>query len=110
MKVNEKTLWLIGIGVLLAGYLALRNGVGSHGQTKWEPNGEVLGMVDYGPLINVTASPAHNIGDVVYSPVRYPVHCGENLTTLIHHGFDPLYANHPADQDWLYWPPSEVES
>jgi hypothetical protein len=110
MKLDEKSMWLIGIGILLAGYLALRNGIFTHGAPKWQPDGEVFGMVDYGSLANVTAAPEHNIGDVTYLPCRYPTRCGENITTLIIKGFDPLYANHPADQDWLYWPPSEVES
>lgn len=106
---NEHQQWLIGIGIILAGYLALRNGVFQTGSKQWQPEGEVVGMVDYGNVLSpVICEPQHHIGDVVYLPVRYPVHCGENITTLIHKGFDPLWQNKPADFAWMESPPSEV--
>lgn len=110
MKVNEHTQWLIGIGIVLAGYLALRNGVFQTGAKQWQPDGEVVGMVDYGQVLSpVICEPQHHIGDVTYLPVRYPVHCGENITTLINQGFDPLWQNKPADFAWMQRPPSEVD-
>jgi hypothetical protein len=110
MNMNEHTYWLAGIGILVGMYLALRNGVFTHGTQQFQPRGEVVGMVDYGNLTTVMAEPQHHIDPdgVVNLPVRYPVHCGENITTLITHGFDPLFQNKPADVAWMVMPPSEV--
>jgi hypothetical protein len=106
---NEHIKWLIGIGILLAGWLALRNGIFNTGTQQWQPDGEVVGMFDYGTVMSpVICEPMHNTGDVTYLPVRYPARCGENISTLIMHGFDPLWQNKPADFAWMQRPPSEV--
>ena len=106
---NERLMWLVGIGILLAGFLALRNGIFQTGQPQWQPDGEVVGMVDYGNVMSpVICEPQFHTGDVVYLPVRYPTRCGENISTLIDQGFDPLWQNKPADFAWMQKPPSEV--
>ena len=53
--------------------------------------------------------PAQHVGGVSYTPHRYPVACGSELTTLIHHGLST--AALPAEDDmlWLSAPPSEGE-
>jgi hypothetical protein len=46
---------------------------------------------------------------VGFTPHRYPVVSGGNITTLIHQGFDSLRYTAPQDGDWLEQPPgSEV--
>lgn len=108
---NERLMWLVGIGVLLAGFLALRNGIFSTGTPAYQPSSDAiegLGGYQNANLATVTLEPQHHIGDVTYLPVRYPVHCGENISTLIMNGFDPLWQNKPADFAWMQAPPSEV--
>jgi hypothetical protein len=108
MKLTEHQMWLLGVGILLAAYLTLRNGVFSTGAKQWQPEGTVMGMTDYRDLGECVCEPEHHTGPVVYLPCRYPVRSGENITTLIDKGFDPLFQSKPADQAWMVQPPSEV--
>jgi hypothetical protein len=105
---------LVAIGLGLLGYLYFRQGMWSHGQPGWEPDGTVIGEIDYTDLQNGGqgdhfVTPEQHIGPVVYLPCRYPRHSGENLTCLIHQGFSSLTAPHFLDQSWAWQPPSEAD-
>lgn len=38
---------------------------------------------------------------------RYPTLTGTNISTLIHHGYDPMLCPSKRDYDWIVNPPSE---
>lgn len=110
MKLTEHQMALLFIALIVGGYLALRNGVLSHGTQQYQPEGTVIGFTDYRALSCVTCEPEHHVNPdgVVYLPCRYPIRSGENITTLIDKGFDPLFQSRPKDQAWAVTPPSEV--
>lgn len=42
-------------------------------------------------------------------PHRYPTVSGQNISTVIHHGFDSMMRPAPTDADWMVYPPTGVE-
>ena len=113
MKREHSLILMVTIGGLLLAYLYFRQGMWSHGQPGYQPDGTVIGEVDYTDLQNGGQGdhfvlPAQHMGDVVYLPCRYPQHSGENITCLIHNGWSSLTAPHFTDDAWAFSPPSEA--
>jgi hypothetical protein len=52
--------------------------------------------------------PDQHVGGVVYSPHRYPLVCGGDVSSIIKYGHRPLLIPHERDTGWLTSPPSEV--
>jgi hypothetical protein len=49
----------------------------------------------------------HHAG-YVYTPHRFPVVVGGEITAAIHRGFSPMRVPNVADAQWIIAPPSEV--
>jgi hypothetical protein len=84
---------------------------------------QVADMLDMGAMFGTSApldmNPVHhswhpgNDPDpygtpTIFDKVRYPRHCGGNITRIMTGGFNPMLFNGP-DSSWAMQPPSEVE-
>ena len=49
-----------------------------------------------------------HMGGVVVSPHRYPISCGQEISSLIKYGHATLRIPHMRDIEWLTNPPSEA--
>lgn len=116
MPLNEKQLGMLLVGAAVVGVLAYI----AHN----ESNAETAPRYD-SPLaaVGVSASVIDRLdtGDhyfhpnycvpgqtQIYTPHRYPVVSGGNISTLIHHGMDRLAVDAPQDNEWIKRPPAEV--
>lgn len=45
----------------------------------------------------------------IFTPHKYPDLCGGNISTLFHYGMDQLSRPAPQDNDWINYPPAEVQ-
>jgi hypothetical protein len=110
MATNET---LLGLGIIGAA-VAIVLGYAAHVSVQVETYPDVEIAANGGvnaPLSKGTTEylrPANSIGDVVYTPHRYPNVSGSNITALIHHGLDPLCKRAPSDSKWIEQPPAEV--
>lgn len=52
--------------------------------------------------------PDQHLNGVVYTPLRYPTVCGQEVSALIQNGWGTLRLPHARDIVWLTQPPSEA--
>jgi hypothetical protein len=102
-----------GLGILA--WLMLRQ-VSNSDQPRYEMEDlNVIGGHDY-TSVSAGGNGAHfcepewHTGPVTYLPCRFPRSSGVNGSLLITQGFGGMMNARPQQADWMYTPPSEVES
>lgn len=101
-------LGIIGVGVvILLGYLAYLSV-----DVETYPDVEISAGAGLdapsGMNSNEFVSSSNSLVSVVNLPHRYPTVTGGNITSLIHHGLEPLRKRAPRDSRWIECPPAEV--
>jgi hypothetical protein len=118
MRLDNKdvSIALVGAGfILLLVYLARTRS--NTGQPRYESAGgsattaSVFGVVDSLDTGSHYFHPAYCVpGQTqIFTPHKYPDLCGGNISTLFHYGFDALNKPAPQDNDWIKYPPAEVQ-
>ena len=107
--------WLaLGAALALALYLGSR--VLGGGQTggfnappkQPVPDDDLHALLNPHPDYPVVAGRADHHAGYVYTPHRYPLTCGGEISNAIHRGFSSMRVPNVADVQWLIAPPSEV--
>lgn len=116
MPLNDKELGTLLVGaavVIVLAYIA-HNESDDKGQQRYQ--GELATAGLSGVVIDNLDTGVHYFhpnycvpGQTqIFTAHRYPTISGGNITTLIHHGMDPLKRRAPQDDDWRIRPPAEV--
>jgi|SRR5215831_2575181 len=116
MSLNPRDAGLLSVGAafaLLVFFIA-HNEAGGNDQPRYERAGN-LGNPNLSTLINPLATGDHYFHpdnchagqSVTFTPHRYPVAPGPNITNLIHHGFDRIGKPAPQDDDWRVGAPAD---
>jgi len=107
--------WLaLAAAAALAGFLASR--VIGGGQTggvnappsQPVPDDDLNAYLNPHPDHPVVLGRADHHAGYVYTPHRFPLVCGGEITSAIHRGFSSMRVPNVADVQWLIAPPSEV--
>jgi hypothetical protein len=99
---------IIGLSICVLMYVDKR------GQPRWQDNFDIDTNLNSSLLLPDGFEHYFHPGmackdqKLVYTPHRYPVSCGGQITTLIHRGFDAMRKPAPQDSDWMFQPPSEA--
>jgi len=104
-------LGLAALGVLALAFLAAGAKKSPGGSVKIPAFQGAPAWPPFTPPPGVPDPSVHHVGPygLVYTPHRYPAACGNDISVLIHRGYQTMALPAESDMTWLSSPPSEAD-